>query len=237
MNGLTKYWFLDGFNLFKKLGMVTMMRMCEILEMENIDKGTRITLINRNKKSIFFLKKGTVKIVNTSNDTVKYVVKRGNIFGELVLYDEETAKEEVAFALEDCIICYIESEHMEALIEKHKSLKNGILKIYGLRIKKLERRLHDLLYKDSPERIKDFTIDYLEEFGEKDEAGNLVAKNLLSHKDIANLTNTSRQTVSNVLSLMRKEGLIFYDTQTISMLAINHSAKKANGKSSPLINT
>ncbi|WP_432410868.1 Crp/Fnr family transcriptional regulator [Rasiella sp. SM2506] len=216
MNGLTKYWFLEDFNLFKKLGMLTMMRMCEILEMVNIDKGARISLVNKNKKSIFFLKKGTVKIVNTSNQTVKYVVKRGNIFGELVLYDEETAKEEVAYALEDCIICYIEFERMEALMERHKSLKNGVLKIYGLRIKKLERRLQDLIYKDSPQRIKDFIIDYLEEFGEENEAGNLVAKNLLSHKDIANLTNTSRQTVSNVLSTMRKDGVIDYDVQFIS---------------------
>lgn len=234
MNGLTKYWFLEGFNLFKKLGMVTMMRMCEILEMENIDKGTRISLINKNKKSIFFLKKGTVKIVNTSNDTVKYVVKRGNIFGELALYDEEAAKEEVAYALEDCIICYIESERMEELIENHKSLKNGILKIYGLRIKKLERRLHDLLYKDSPARIKDFIIDYLDEFGEKDEAGNLVAKNLLSHKEIANLTNTSRQTVSNVMSLLRKEGIISYDSQTISMRVL-HSEDCLNNATNILI--
>lgn len=229
MNGLTKYWFLDGFNLFKKLGMTTMMRMCEILEMENIDKGTRISLINRNKRSIYFLKKGTVKIVNTSSDTVKYIVKRGNIFGELVLYDKETAKEEAAYALEDCILCYIESKLMEELIEQHKSLKNGILKIYGLRIRKLERRLHDLLYKDSPERIKDFTIDYIKEFGENDDAGNLVAKNLLSHKDIANLTNTSRQTVSNVLSLMRKEGLIYYDAKIISttLISINDNKKIA----------
>jgi len=236
MNGLTKYWFLEGFNLFKKLGLITMMGMCEILKMENIDKGTQISLINRNKKSIFFLIKGTVKIVNTSNNTVKYVVKRGNIFGELALYDEEAAKEEVAYALEDCIICYIESEQMEELLEKHKTLKTGILKIYGIRIKKLESRLHDLLLKDSPERIKDFTLDYLEEFGEKDEAGNLVAKNLLSHKDIANLTITSRQTVSNVMSLMRKEGLIFYDAQTISIPAI-HSLNVTKEKTNQLINS
>ena len=122
----------------------------------------------------------------------------------------------MAYALEDCIICYIESERMEVLIEKHKSLKNGVLKIYGLRIKKLERRLHDLLYKDSSARIKDFIIDYLNEFGEKDDTGKRVAKNILTHKDIANLTNTSRQTVSNVMSIMRKEGMIFYDANTIS---------------------
>ena len=216
MKAITKYWFLEGFNLFKKLGMLNMMKICEILEMDNIEKGQAIELNDTHKNSVFFLKKGSVKIVNTTNGTVKYVVKRGNIFGELALYNKEAATEELAYALEDCIICYIESEQMEDLMEKHKSLKNGVLKIYGLRIQKLERRLHDLLYKDSTTRIKEFITDYLEEFGEINENGRSIAKNLLSHKEIANLTNTSRQTVSNVLSTMRKEGVIDYNVQFIS---------------------
>lgn len=216
MNTYTKYWFLEGFNLFNKLGRITMMRMCEILEMENIDKGTTIQLLKNNEKSIFFLKKGTIKIIDAPNDTVKYVVKKGNIFGELSLYDKQAASEEQAIALEDCIICYIEADRMENIMEKHKSLKNGVLKVYGLRIKKLERRLRDLLYKDSASRIKEFVIDYINEFGEE-ENGKIVAKNLLSHKDISNLTNTSRQTVSNVLSGLRKEAIIDYDSQFISM--------------------
>ena len=193
-----------------------MMSICEILEMDNIEKGQSIITDDAHKDSVFFLKRGSVKIVNTSNNTVKYIVKQGNIFGELGLYNKEAATEEVPYALEDCIICYIDSEEMERLMKKHKSLKNGILKIYGLRIRKLERRLHDLLYKDSSTRIREFISDYLEEFGTKHTEGGLIAKNLLSHKDVANLTNTSRQTVSNVLSTMRKGGLIDYNAQFIS---------------------
>lgn len=189
--------------------------MCEILEMDNIEKGKTIHLLNKDEKSIFFLKKGSVKIVDTVSQNVKYIVKKGHIFGELSLYDKEAAAQEQAIALEDCIVCFIESDRMERIMEKHKSLKNGVLKIYGTRIKKLERRLHDLLYKDSNTRIKEFIIDYLNEFGEENENGVLVAKNLLTHKDIANLTNTSRQTVSNVLSTMRKNELIKYDVKHI----------------------
>lgn len=216
MNTLTKYWFLEGFNLFTKLGRLTMMRMCEILEMENIDKGTLISLSNRDKKCVYFLKKGTVKIVDTTNDTVKYIVKKGHIFGELALYNPNAANEEQAFALEDCIVCYIESDKMNQLMEKHKSLKNGVLKIYGIRIKRLERRLNDLLYKDSLTRIKEFVMDYVSEFGWV-EGDQVVAKNLLSHKDIANLTNTSRQTVSNTLSMLRKNGELDYNSEKISI--------------------
>lgn len=214
MNTYTKYWFLEGFNLFNKLGRITMMRMCEILEMDNIDKGTTIELLKEDKKNVFFLKKGTVKIIDTSTNNVKYIVKKGNIFGELLLYNKQAALEEQAIALEDCIVCYIEADRMEQIIEKHTSLKNGILKIYCLRIRKLERRLQDLLYKDSLTRIKEFITDYINEFGEEKNE-KIVAKNLLSHKDIASLTNTSRQTVSNTMSRLRKEGKIDYNSQHI----------------------
>ena len=102
--------------------------MCEILEMENIDKGEPISLVNQGEKCVFFLKKGMVKIVDATTNTVKYIVKKGHIVGELALYDSDAAREEQAYALEDCIVCYIESERMSDIMEKHKSLKNGVLK-------------------------------------------------------------------------------------------------------------
>jgi len=89
-----------------------MMKICEILEMNNIEKGQPIELNDEHKNSIFFLKRGSVKIVNTTYVTVKYVVKRGNIF--------------------------------------------------GLRIQKLERRFHDLLYKYSTTRIREFRRVWLD---------------------------------------------------------------------------
>ncbi|NER13955.1 cyclic nucleotide-binding domain-containing protein [Leptobacterium flavescens] len=220
MNTLTKYWFLEGFNLFNKLGRIHMMRICKILEMENIDKGCTINFNSREKDCVFFLKKGTIKIENSEDKTVKFIVKKGNVFGELALFKDNNSNEEQAVALEDCIICYIEAEQMNELMQKHKSLKNGILKAYGFRIQKLERRLQDLLYKDSATRISEFIINYVQEFGET-EGNRMIAKNLLTHKDIAHLTNTSRQTVNNVLSNLRKQEVIDYDTKTISILKVD----------------
>ena len=192
-----------------------MMKLCDLLEMDHVDKGSIIEIGARDKKCIFFLKNGSVKIMDSENDIVKYVVKKGNIFGELSIYDKDNSSKEVALALEDVVICYIESDMMEGLMEEYKSLKNGLLKIYGLRIRKLEIRLQDLLYKDSKTRISEFIKAFIEEFGEI-ENDRIVAKNLLSHKDIANLTNTSRQTVNNVLSIMRKDKVIDYDSKCLS---------------------
>jgi len=73
------------------------------------------------------------------------------------------------------------------------------------------------LYKDSKTRIEEFVRSFIEEFGIGKE-DRVKAKSLLSHKDIANLTNTSRQTVNNVLSTLRKEKKIDYDSKHISIL-------------------
>lgn len=217
MKAITKYWFLEGFDLFEKLGRRDIMQISEVVEIDYyVDKGKCIDPREEHRGNVCFLKKGSVKIVDTKSNAIKHIVKKGNVFGELALFDGEAASIEVAYALEDCLVCHITSEQMEVLMEKHTSLKNGLLKVYGMRIQKLERRLRDLLFKDSTTRIEEFILDYIEEFNESDNSNRMVARNLLSHKDIACLTNTSRQTVSNVLSIMRKEGRVDYDSSFMS---------------------
>lgn len=213
---LTKYWFLEGFNLFKKLGMKALMEICEELVMHRYPKGTQIELDSSDGRSVFFLKKGSVKLIDPNSGMVKFVLGPGNIFGELSLYQEPDEVTEEAYTLEESVVCIFSAKQMNTLIEKHKSLKNGILKVYGFRFQRLERKLEDLVHKDSPTRIKEFIHDHITTFGIVVD-GRLEAKKLLSHKDIAHLTNTSRQTVNNVMVRLRREGVIDYNSKVLSM--------------------
>lgn len=218
MNSFTKYWFLENFSFMNKMGRWNLMKMCDELEMRQIKKGEEIHFKLEEKEIVYFLKTGAVKIVSVSTNHTKYIIKRGNVFGELSLLDEEHANEDKAIALKDGVVCFIEAEQMRSLMEKHSSLKNSILKLNGLKIKKLERKLEDLLYKDSRARVKEYVFDFISEFGIEKE-NRIEAENILSHKDIANLTNTSRQTVNNVMSQLRKDNIIDYNTTSISIEA------------------
>ena len=217
MGTLTKYWFWEGFNLFKKLGMNTMTELCAELVMERYAKGARINLYSGKEQCIYFLKKRSVKIANSDTEVAKFIARSGNVFGELSLYQVPGEGEETAFTLEDSIVCTFSADQMNDLMSRHASLKNGVLKIYGFRIKRLERRLQDLLHKDSATRIEEFVHYYVTAFGAPVN-GRQEAKKLLSHKDIAHLTNTSRQTVNNVLTKLRREGSIDYNAKVISIL-------------------
>ena len=212
MNVQAKYWYLKDFNLAKKIGMRKMMELCDLLEMKHYDKGEKIEYTN--PKSVVFLKKGSVKIMDGVSNQIKYLAKSGNIFGQLYNSEELGTFKEFAIALDDVIVCFIEIEMMEELMSEHASLKNSVVKIQSFRIRKLERRLSDLVNKDSTTRIREFLISFAKENGEQKENG-LESVNFLSHKDIAQLTNTSRQTVNNVLTQLRKKGEIEYSRKSI----------------------
>jgi CRP/FNR family transcriptional regulator len=218
MNNYIKYWYLENFNLMHRVGKKNLMQLCDFLVMKHLHKGERLLLSDAEKGIVFFLKKGTVKITEEveGSEITKSVLKEGSIFGEMPLLGQEDSQEK-AHTLEDCVICYIEDWRMKQMIDKYPNLNNSVLKLAGMHIKRLKNRLDKLLYKDSEARISEFVDDYVKEFG-KMKNDQWEAKNLLTHKDIADLTNTSRQTVSNFLSKSRKEGKIFYDSQVIRLL-------------------
>jgi len=218
MKDITKFWFLKDFNLFKKMGKRNLMAMCHVLEMINVKRGEVLHLSREDKRLVYFVKSGTVKIITEETAHTRSILKMGNIFGELAIYEDssEGTTSEKAVVLENGVVCFIESEQMKMMIEKYSSLKNQLLKLQGIKIKRLQRNLEDLLYKDSETRIKEYVLNYIHEFG-KEKENYIIAKNLISHQDIAHLTNTSRQTVSNVLSKLRKNKIINYNSQELKM--------------------
>lgn len=216
---LMKYWFLEeSFNMMKRVGMRDMMNLCELLVMKTYRKGSDIHEQFDDDHLIYFVKKGHVKIGVKEDEefSLKYVLGKGNIFGESKITMGEESTPYTAVAMSECIICFIEVARMEELMEQYPRLHNSVLKLAGLKFKKIERRLDDILYKDAETRIKDFLFDFVKENGTSVD-GSIIAKNIFSHSEIAKLTSTSRQTVNNVISVLRKSNQLDYDRKEIRL--------------------
>ncbi|MBL4655533.1 MAG: winged helix-turn-helix domain-containing protein, partial [Bacteroidia bacterium] len=76
------------------------------------------------------------------------------------------------------------------------------------------KRLEAIIYKDARTRIVDFLKEMADEIGES-AASETYIRNYLTHNDIANLTATSRQTVTTVLNDLRAKDLIYFDRTRI----------------------
>ena len=195
---------------------VAVLQLCDALEMRLYKKGATIQFENQVPSQVFFIKKGHVKIGSSVNGrfNLEFILGKANLFGDAKITMGEEGKGYKAIAMSNCTLCIIDAMHREDLMHRYPKLHSFILKTLGLRYHKIERRLHDILYKDAATRIGDFIYDFVLENGHRSQ-NSIYAQNIFSHKDIARLTSTSRQTVNNVISKLRKSVGLAYDRKEI----------------------
>jgi CRP/FNR family transcriptional regulator, cyclic AMP receptor protein len=168
-------------------------------------------------EGIYMVASGRVKIGTHTPDKreiVKAILGKGEIFGELALAGE-TVRRDFAQAMDaDTRICTMTIDDLKHLMKDNHELNFKILKIVGWRLRKMERKVESLVFKDARTRIVEFLRDMAEERGQK-VGFEMMIKNHLTHKDIASLTGTSRQTVTTVMNELRDQNLITFDRRRI----------------------
>ena len=99
------------------------------------------------------------------------------------------------------------------------SISFKIYKFIGLRIKRLERRLKLLLYKDTRTLLLEFFKELCEDYGyECEETGDHIIKHPYTQKDIATLIGTSRPTLNTLMNELKNENLIDFDRKELRLL-------------------
>ena len=165
---------------------------------------------------IYMVANGRVKIghyLENGDEVVTAILTKGEIFGELAMAGEEKRRD-YAQAMEEATLCPLTTEELKELMYENKELSFKILKLIGLRIMKLERKLELLVFKDARTRIIEFLKDAAAWKGIKVGFETMI-QTRLTHKDIASLTGTSRQTVTTILNELKEKNLINFNRKQI----------------------
>jgi len=219
MNQESKYWYLSQFNLIKRLNRKDLIYLCDNSLMKNYNHDNVLVHQYDHQQYLYFLKKGTLKLSRINEEgeeLLTYLIPKGSIFGLTQLLDEDYRGNEKVVAMQRSLICKVDIKLFRELMEKNKTLNNHILKLSGLKIKKLENKLGDIIFKTAEVRIREFVQNLVQQYGEN--KGAYYEANLfLTNKDIAGLTSTNRQKVNQVMNAMKKEGRIDFDKKTIRL--------------------
>jgi len=217
MNPNSKLWYLQKNSLLKELSEGELEEMEAKAVMKTAEKDSYIYFPNEPSKVIFFLKEGRVKIGSYSNDgreIIKTILYPGEMFGELGLVGVEK-RNDWAKAMDDNVrFCTLSVEDALEIMRHNPEFNIKVTKQIGDRLVKLERKMESLIFKDSRTRIVDFIRDLGREKGRKIGFETLIEHNL-THQDIANLTATSRQTVTTVLNELKAANQINFDRKSI----------------------
>jgi len=215
----SKLWYLENFNMFKGLDTPSMEKLNTISSMQTISKNQPIYFAKEPSNSIFFLKKGRVKLTRTSpegKELIIALVSPGEIFGELGVIDDGE-RTDYAYTTDESLICAISTNDFKEFISKNPELNLKVTKHIGFKLRKYSKRIEDLIFKDAPQRVISFILNFAVEHGKKigDE---LFIKPFMKHQEIAELTACSRQTVNAVLTDLRDKGIINFDRRKLIVL-------------------
>ena len=179
-------------------------------------KGEYVYLPDEYADKIFFLTEGQIKIGSYSNDgkeITKALLGPGEVFGELSLVGEGKRRD-FAVATENTKICLITVEEMKYLMQEHSGLELFMMRVMGSRLLKMEKRLESLVFKDSRARVIDFLKELANDKG-RNVGFELEVRGFMTHQEIANLTATSRQTVTTVLNELKKKNIITFNRRRL----------------------
>ncbi len=213
------FWYLENINLNDYLCPTKMGNMVDHRLMKVFSKGEYIYFSNDPSNRIYFLEKGKVKIgaySEAGKEMIKAIIHPGEIFGEKALAGEKFRDDFAMAADNEVHICSMSLDDMKSMMLDKIDFSLSITKQIGSKLLKAERRVESLVFKDARERIIEFLADQIREHGIEKE-GRLYVDDFLTHQEIANLTGTSRQTVTTMLNELREEGLIDFGRGELSI--------------------
>jgi CRP-like cAMP-binding protein len=218
-----KYWYLRDHKLFWTLSMSQIKQLCIITGFKKAKKGDVIYFSSSDVPRIFLLKKGNIKIVSIDeegNETIKEILQKGDLFGELSLEADENVNEYAKVLTSEVSICSFLLSDFEDLLVRNPTLALSYTKFVGLKMKRFKNNYSNLVSKDAKSRLVSFLKDWATREGTF-EGNKVTIENYLTQNDIAQIICTSRQTATLLLNELEEKNLIYYNRKEIIIDDIN----------------
>lgn len=219
---MSSIWYLESVNLFKILCPHKFGRYKKNHTFNEYNKSDYIYFTDEAANKVYLITAGKVKLgyyTEGGDEIVKAILSKGEVFGEKAILGEEKRNEFAQSLDKHTFICPIDAVTLQDLIRDNKKFAVSFYKFINFRIKKLERRLQLLLFKDTKTRFQEFLLELCDDFGiDCEKTGAKIIVHPYTQKDIACLIGTSRPTLNIIMNELKEDGIIEFDRKTIKLL-------------------
>ncbi len=224
-----KIWYLKHCDLFQRLAPDELAWLEARCRLREYPRGSPIYLPADAADGVLLLARGRAKICSFTEEgkqTILTFIEPGELFGELALVDPGQ-REEYAEAAEKSTVILIPAEAINELVERRPDFSLGVTKLFGLRRRRIERRLKYLLFRSNRERLVHLLLELAEQYGRRVEGGvELTIK--LSHQDLASIIGSTRETVTVVLGELQAEGTLRLGRRQVVLRDVDRLAGSVN---------
>ncbi len=206
---------LRGIDLFSGLPDEQLKKFTDFVTVKDFFKGETIILAGDDSmQTLFLVASGAVKIFmkdSAGRETILSLFGRGDFFGEKSIIDGETPSASVK-AVSDTKLLLLPRVYFLNLLQTTPELSLAMLLEMARRLRAANRRITILSTMSAPERVAEILRGLIEERGvrqrSKDGVPVIVIRDRPSQRHLAEMSGTTRETVSRVLSALTRKKAI-----------------------------
>ncbi len=211
--------FLRNVSLFESLDQQELEALSEVTFTRTFSKDNVIILAEEEGDTLFILKKGQVKVSIVSEEGREVILSLlgpGSVFGELSLLDGKPRSANVVATEETDLLMLRRADFLQ-LIYKTPQIATALLAELATRMRKTDRQIEGLALLDVTSRISDTLLQLATEQG-AETADGVTIESRPTHQELANMSGTTRETVSRVLKRLEGQGYINRNGRKITIL-------------------
>ena len=216
---MSSIWYFEDVNLFKMLCPHKFKAYKKDHDFNKYSKQDYIYFEEDQANKVYLIEKGKVKIgyyTEDGNEITKTILTRGELFGEKAILGEEKRNEFAQSIDNTTSICPVDVDTMHALMRNNKPFSFKIYKLIGFRIKRLERRLELIMFKDAKTRLLEFLDDLSSDYGKEiDDTDKILIEHPFTQKELACLIGVSRPTLNVLMNQLKEEKIIDFKRKQI----------------------
>ena len=211
--------FLRNVSLFESLNEEELKALSELTFTRNFGKDGIIILAEEEGDTLFIIKEGQVKVSIVSEEGREVILSLlgpGAVFGELSLLDGKPRSANVVATGETSLVMLRRSDFVQ-LIYKTLQIATALLAELATRLRKTDRQIEGLALLDVTSRISETLLQLATDQGKETSEG-ITIESRPTHQELANMSGTTRETVSRVLKRLEKQGYINCAGRKITIL-------------------
>jgi CRP/FNR family cyclic AMP-dependent transcriptional regulator len=161
-------------------------------------------------ESLYLLEEGLIRIYRLSEsgmETALGYVRSGEVFGELAVFGD-FPRESFAQAVKRSTAWKIPRRAFLPFVTSRPGLGFAISKQIGQRLKRIESRVENLVFRDVHTRIMLILCELAETFGSEHPDGSVEIDVPLTQSELATLVGSTRQSVNSSLGELTEQGFL-----------------------------
>lgn len=206
--------------LFDCLGDTELEALSDLTFSRTFDKDQCIILAEDAGDTLFIIRTGQVKVSLVHEDGKEFILSllgEGEVFGELSLLDNRPRSANVTAMVTTELMMLTRGDFLQ-LVERVPQIAVSLLEELAMRLRRTDDQVEGLALLDVHHRVAKTLLRMAEDGGQSSPEGILIRRRP-THQQLANMSGTTRETVTRALKQLQDEGYIRISGRQILIIA------------------